>query len=273
MMVRLVVCHFSLVFWNRTDHLFSLNDVELLRMGTVEAITTPSATEPPHRLSFMGDVHGGVSQESLSLSRSQSQSQLQVNATANNDSSASLLEPRPPLLLASSSVMSLPHSRSSRGSPLPAALHSATTEVTRSSYLTDGTGASRISGLSEFPVPPSQTVVPSDRVEVLKSFFLLRSIVLLRHRRRPGRYAHDYRVQSAPVGCPSRAGRLLVMLTTTHRSDCSTPDFDPQGPPFLVILSIFFCLTYQFAATRGWINTAPWNPRTHSYVISCSKLL
>src|SRR5258708_4773107 len=80
--------------------------------------------------------------------------------------------------------------------------------------------------------------------------FLLRSIVLLRHRRRPGRYAHDYRVQSAPVGCPSRAGRLLVMLTTTHRSDCSTPDFDPQGPPFLVILSIFFCLTYQFAATR-----------------------
>jgi hypothetical protein len=140
-------------------------------MGTVEAITTPSATVPlTHRLSFMGDVHGGVSQEFLSLSRSQSHSQLQVNATANNDSSTSLLEPRPPLLLASSSVMSLPHSRSSRGSPLPAALHSATTEVTRSSYLTDGTGASRISGLSEFPAPPSQTVVPSDRVEVLKSF-------------------------------------------------------------------------------------------------------
>jgi serine/arginine repetitive matrix protein 2 len=158
-------------FWNHTDHLFSLDDVELLRMGTVEAITTPSATVPPtYRLSFTGDVHGGASQESFSISRSQSQSQLRVDATANNNSSASLLEPPPPLLMASSTGMS-PRRRSSRSSLLPAGLPSATTEVTRSSYLTDGTGASRISGLSEFPAPPSQTVVPSDRVELLKSYF------------------------------------------------------------------------------------------------------
>jgi len=144
----------------------------LLRMGMVEAITTPSATVPPtYRLSFMGDVHGGVSQESLSLSRPQSQSQLQVDATANNGSSVSLLIPPPlPPHMASSTGMSS-HSRSSRGSFLPAGLPSATTEVTRSSYLTDGTGASRISGLSDFPAPPSQMVVPSDRVEVLKSYF------------------------------------------------------------------------------------------------------
>lgn len=143
----------------------------MLRIGTVEAITTPSATIPPrYRLSFIGDVHGGISQESLSISRSQSQSQLQVDATANNDSSASLLEPPPPLLMASSTGMS-PRRRSSRSSLLQAGLPSATTEVTRSSYLTDGTGASRISGLSEFPAPPSQTVVPSDRVELLKSYF------------------------------------------------------------------------------------------------------
>ena len=153
-------------FWDRTNHLFSLGDVELLRMGTVEAITTPSATVPPtYRLSFIGDVHGRVSQESLSISRSQSR--LQVDARSNNNSSASLLEP-PPLPPLPSSTS--PHSRSSRGS-LPAGLPSATTEVTRSSYLTDGTGASRISGLSEFPVPPSQMVVPSDRVEFLKSYF------------------------------------------------------------------------------------------------------
>jgi serine/arginine repetitive matrix protein 2 len=158
-------------FWDHTDRLFSLDDVGLLRMGTVEAITTPSATVPPtYRLSFTGDVHGGLSQESLSISRSQSQSQLRVDATANNDSSASLLEPPPPLPMASSTGMS-PRRRSSRSSLLPAGLPSATTEVTRSSYLTDGTGASRISGLSDFPAPPSQTVVPSDRVELLKSYF------------------------------------------------------------------------------------------------------
>ena len=140
-------------------------------MGTVEAITTPSATVPPtYRLSFIGDVHGVASQESLSISRSQSQSQLQVDARTNNNSSASLLEPPPPLLMATSTGTSS-RRRSSRSSLLPAGLPSATTEVTRSSYLTDGTGASRISGLSEFPAPPSQTVVPSDRVELLKSYF------------------------------------------------------------------------------------------------------
>ena len=138
-------------------------------MGTVEAIVTPSATIPPtYRLSFIGDVHGGVSQESLSISRSQSRSRLQVDATSNNNSSASLLEPPPvPPILSSTS----PRSRSNTSSLIPAGLPSATTEVTRSSYLTDGTGASRISGLSEFPVPPSQMVVPSDRVEFLKSYF------------------------------------------------------------------------------------------------------
>jgi serine/arginine repetitive matrix protein 2 len=158
-------------FWDHTDRLLSLDDVELLRIGTVEAITTPSAMIPPrYQLSFIGDVHGGISRESLFISRSQSQSQLQVDATANNDSSASLLEPPLPLLMASSTGMS-PRRRSSRSSLLQAGLPSATTEVTRSSYLTDGTGASRISGLSEFPAPPSQTVVPSDRVEHLKSYF------------------------------------------------------------------------------------------------------
>jgi hypothetical protein len=142
-------------------------------MGTVEAITTPSATVPPtYRLSFSGDVHGRISQESLftSRSRSRSRSQLRVDATAKNDSSVSLLEPPPPLPMAPSTGTS-PRRRSSRSSLLPSGLPSATTEVTRSSYLTDGTGATRISGLSEFPAPPSQTVVPSDRVELLKSYF------------------------------------------------------------------------------------------------------
>ena len=50
--------------------------------------------------------------------------------------------------------------------------HSAVTEATRSSYTTNDTGtASRISGLSDFPVPPNQTVVSIDRVQALKSYF------------------------------------------------------------------------------------------------------
>jgi len=64
-----------------------------------------------------------------------------------------------------------PLHQGSRTSLLPAAIHSATTEVTRTSYQTDGTGTSRISGLSDFPAPPNQTIVSSDRVELLKSYF------------------------------------------------------------------------------------------------------
>ena len=49
---------------------------------------------------------------------------------------------------------------------------SAMTEMTRSSYMTNDTATvSCISGLSDFPVPPTQTIVSPDRVEVLKSYF------------------------------------------------------------------------------------------------------
>lgn len=115
----------------------------------VEAVSTPAATVSMHRLSFMGDVHGGYSQESLQSSGAGDEEHPRL----------------PPLLTAS------PLHQGSRTSLLPAAIHSATTEVTRSSYQTDGTGTSRISGLSDFPAPPTQTIVSSDRVELLKSYF------------------------------------------------------------------------------------------------------
>ena len=120
----------------------------VLRMGTVEAVATPIATTPEYRLSFTGIVQGGRSQDSL----------LRASADEERSTSSSMLMPSP-----------IP--QGSRSSLLPAALPSATTEVTRSSYLTDGTGTSRISGLSDFPAPPTQTVVSSDRVEILKSYF------------------------------------------------------------------------------------------------------
>lgn len=121
-------------------------------MGMIEAVSTPAATVSTHRLSFIGDVHKGYSQESLQ------------SGSAGDEE-----HPRLPPLLTASSLH-----QGSRTSLLPPAIHSAATEVTRSSYQTDGshgTGTSRISGLSEFPAPPTQTIVSSDRVELLKSYF------------------------------------------------------------------------------------------------------
>jgi hypothetical protein len=133
-----------------SDHYALDNNSELLRMGTVEAVSTPAATVPTHRLSFAGDVHRTPgSQESL-------------QSFGPDDEEHPLL---PPMLVTSD----LRHG--SRTSLLPAGFPSATTDVTRSSYQTDGTGTSRISGLSDFPAPPTQTVVSSDRVELLKSYF------------------------------------------------------------------------------------------------------
>jgi len=66
--------------------------------------------------------------------------------------------------------------------------------------------------------------------------FLLRSIALLRHQGRRGRCAHDDRVQSAPVGCPSRVGPP-VKLITTQRSDCRLPTLDSQLRLSRIILS------------------------------------
>lgn len=129
-----------------------VNNLELLRMGTVEAVSTPAATVPTHRLSFAGDVHIRSPGSLVSL-----------HSSAVDDEEHPLL---PPML-----VMSDLRHGSSRTSLFPAAFPSATTEVTRSSYQTDGTGTSRISGLSDFPAPPTQTVVSSDRVEFLKSYF------------------------------------------------------------------------------------------------------
>jgi len=84
--------------------------------------------------------------------------------------------------------------------------------------------------------------------------FLFRSTVLLRHRGRRGRCAHDDRVQSAPVGCPSLASSSPVKLITTQRSDPRLPTSAFEDHPFIT-LSIYFL--YQFGASRGWINTAP----------------
>lgn len=70
----------------------------------------------------------------------------------------------PPLLV-------VPSIRGSVLEPQSVPHSAAMTDATRSSYMTNDTAASRISGLSDFPLPPNQTVVSLDRVEVLKSYF------------------------------------------------------------------------------------------------------
>lgn len=157
---------------------------ELLRVGTVGVASTPLATTPAHRLSFVCDVQRGPSQNSLTPAnydddRSSVSSTYTADATDNDDDDDiggvnddysddedgegdSTL---PPLLVVSTH----------RGSGLldPQSVpQSAMTERTRSSYMTNDTAtASCISGLSDFPAPPTQTVVSPDQVEVLKSYF------------------------------------------------------------------------------------------------------
>lgn len=172
----------------------------LLRVGMVDVASTPLATTPALRLSLMGDVHRGHSQDSLTLGnygadRASASSASTGDATDNdhdhdgghndddnddndNDNEEEEVEEEeeedstlPPLRVMSSSSQ---QTRSSGGLLRPQSVpHSAAmTEATRSSYMTNDTGtASRISGLSDFPVPPNQTVVSLDRVEVLKSYF------------------------------------------------------------------------------------------------------
>lgn len=178
------------------SHISSVSEIEhvddeLLRVGTVGAASTPLATTPMHRLSFVCDVHRGPSEDILPLGnyddddddRASASSTSTADATDNDDDDEDHLggvndeytddddedgegdSTLPPLLVVSTL----------RGSALldPQSVpHSAMTEATRSSYMTNDTAtASCISGLSDFPAPPNQTVVALDRVEVLKSYF------------------------------------------------------------------------------------------------------
>ncbi len=145
---------------------------ELLRVGTVGAASTPLATTPALRLSFVGDVHRGRSQDSLILGnydadRATASSTYTADATDNdddddddgddgddndNEEEDSTL---PPLLV-------VPSIRGSVLEPQSVPHSAAMTDATRSSYMTNDTAASRISGLSDFPLPPNQTVVSLD---------------------------------------------------------------------------------------------------------------
>lgn len=107
--------------------------------------------------------------------------------------------------------------------------------------------------------------------------FLLRSIVLLRHRARKGRCAQDDRVRSALAGCLSRASGPPLKLIAIQRSDCTSdpPNFVSHGSSLLITLSIFFSVSRISICHLSRMDQycTPGPPFTHSYVISCSKLL
>jgi hypothetical protein len=156
-------------------------------LRTVDVASTPLETTTVHRPSFVCDVHSASSQSPNNDDADDRASVLSTytaDATDNDDDDDaggvnddydeytddeegegdSTL---PPLLVLSTN-------RGSGGGlhhlEPPSAPYSAGT--TRSSYMTNDTGtASRISGLSDFPIPPTQTVVSLERVEVLKSHF------------------------------------------------------------------------------------------------------
>ena len=110
--------------------------LELVRMGEVGVVSTPPAQTSPHRFST-----------SLSFVEHEHEQQ-------EDETDVTLGPPlRSPRVLSQQSSLPTPQ-----------------TANTRSSYMTTGTDASRMSGLSDFPAPPTQiapfTNVPSQNLAV-----------------------------------------------------------------------------------------------------------
>jgi hypothetical protein len=138
-------------------------------VGTVDASTPIEMTTSDQHLSFICDVHGGPanhSEDSLPLAT--------YNATYSDDDDVSSTYSADAVDNDDEHEHLLDDDEGEGASTLPslldvprlldAAPHSAKTEGTRSSFMTSDT---TISGLSDFPVPPNQTVVSLDRVKDL----------------------------------------------------------------------------------------------------------
>ena len=162
-------------FWSPPTYLLPadgcivVRSLELLRVGTVDA-STPIETTADEHVSFVCDVHDshppaaasdddddGASSTYSANGTDNDEQQQRQQRDGEHDSSAggegdSTLSPLldVPRLLLDSNIINTPHS--------------AKTEGTRSSYMTN---ESAISGLSDFPVPPNETVVSLDRVKDL----------------------------------------------------------------------------------------------------------
>lgn len=93
--------------------------LELVRMGEVEAVSTPPIVSSPHRASTQLSVYDDDPAEYRSFSGNLG----------------------PPRVVSQHSTLLTPRSPN-----------------TRSSYMTTNTDTSRMSGLSDFPAPPSQVI-------------------------------------------------------------------------------------------------------------------
>lgn len=134
-------------------------------MGTVDAPTPIETTTADQHLSFICDVHRGPSHDDndalplLATYASDASDDGSSTYSANNnndevgDEQASPLPPPHSTTTTTMQLLDTP--------PIP---QSAKTEATRSSYMTNDTA---LSGLSDFPVPPNETIVSLDRVKDL----------------------------------------------------------------------------------------------------------
>lgn len=121
--------------------------VGLLRLGTVESVSTPAAVDVEHRISFNGET----------VFEYQDQDSPETGFSTDIDHPGNAVSRRDPLPFGLSSQRPL-------------------TQVTRSSYMTTS-DLSRISGLSDFPVPPksinseSSLPTPTPHIPVLSTYF------------------------------------------------------------------------------------------------------
>jgi len=116
----------------------------MFRVGIVESVSTPPAVSSMHRTSFLGTVFAHDNNTNVPIPAHANESPSQ-NPNQNLNEQDQERRPRP----RHEEVVS-PESHAAR---IISGLHPASTEATRSSYMTTST-ASRMSGLSDFPAPP-----------------------------------------------------------------------------------------------------------------------
>jgi hypothetical protein len=120
-----------------------LVSVDILRLGTVEQLLTPAATDQDQR--FSRHLSFGASSLVAEIGDADADMDFGVSPVVTESSQPTSTSSRAMRAFSSSSLIP------------PRSAH---TDHTRSSFLTSGSGTSRMSGLSDFPIPPDHLGEP-----------------------------------------------------------------------------------------------------------------
>lgn len=130
----------------------------MLRLGTVESLSTPVTVDVEHRVSFNGETVFDYEDQVVTNHQVRGQSRLALNQSTDIE--------RPGIAIVSRDILQV-------GPDLQRPL----TQVTRSSYMTTS-DLSRMSGLSDFPAPPrsvyseQEASLPTPRhISVFNNYF------------------------------------------------------------------------------------------------------